>query len=118
MKIPFKNENILASVYDLNKIKDKELSNISDDDLGEVVCSVPDLITVNDADTGEAIGTPEYRYGLIVFVLALSPDKKWIASEKAMKIGGPKAFGLDNLEYKPIGVHKKPISVIEEYAMK
>jgi hypothetical protein len=49
MKIPFKNENIYAMVDD------------------EVVCSVPDLISVIDSDTGEAIGTPDYRYGLFDF---------------------------------------------------
>lgn len=97
MKIPFKNENIVATVGE------------------KVVCSVPDLICVIDAQNGEAIGTPEYRYGLLVIVLGIVASDKWTSTARGLEIGGPKGFGMD-IEYKPLGVFKKPRSVIEEYS--
>ncbi len=96
MKIPFKNENIVAMVGE------------------KVVCSVPDLICVIDAQNGEAIGTPEYRYGLLVIVLGIVASEKWTSTARGLEIGGPKGFGMD-IEHKPLGVFKKPRSVIEEY---
>lgn len=100
MKIPFKNENIVA---------------IAMSDSGDkVVVSVPDLICVCDALTGEAIGTPEYRYGLLVFVLGIQGSERWTSSTRGIQIGGPRAFGMD-IDYKPLGIFKRPRSIIEEY---
>jgi N-methylhydantoinase A/oxoprolinase/acetone carboxylase beta subunit/DUF917 family protein len=98
MKIPFKNENIYAMMDD------------------EVVCSVPDLISVIDSDSGEAIGTPDYRYGLFVFVLGIAPSNKWTDTERGIANGGPKAFDLDDIEYVPISQYSRPLSVIDEFA--
>lgn len=98
MKIPFKNENIVAMIEE------------------EIVCSVPDLICVIDAQNGEAIGTPEYRYGLLVVVLGIVASEKWTSTARGLEIGGPKGFGMD-IEYKPLGVFKKPRSVIDEYGI-
>ncbi|KAF8214085.1 hypothetical protein K438DRAFT_1902196 [Mycena galopus ATCC 62051] len=102
LKIPFKNENIMAIAVDVNG---KE----------EVVASVPDLISVSDASTGEAIGTPEYRYGLLVFVIGIQASEKWTSTPRGLEIGGPRAFGMD-VDYKPLGIFKKPRSVIDEFA--
>jgi DUF917 family protein len=102
LKIPFKNENIIAIRVDR-------------DGQETIVATVPDLICVIDSASGEAIGTPEYRYGLHVFVLGIQASDKWTATDRGIQIGGPKAFGLEN-NYKPLGVFKKPISVIDEYA--
>ncbi|KAJ6515387.1 hypothetical protein C8R45DRAFT_888175 [Mycena sanguinolenta] len=102
LKIPFKNENIVAIAVDS---AGKE----------EVVASVPDLICVSDASTGEAIGTPEYRYGLLVFVLGIQASEKWTATPRGIQIGGPRAFGMD-VDYKPLGIFRKPRSVIDEFA--
>ncbi|KAJ3879103.1 hypothetical protein F5051DRAFT_404095 [Lentinula edodes] len=100
MKIPFKNENIVA---------------IAMSDSGDkVVVSVPDLICVCDALTGEAIGTPEYRYGLLVFVLGIQGSERWTSSTRGIQIGGPRAFGMD-IDYKPLGIFERPRSIIEEY---
>jgi DUF917 family protein len=82
---------------------------------GKVVASVPDLITVIDADSGEEVGTPDYKYGLVVFVLVISPSNLWTDTKKGLEVGGPEAFGLD-IEYKPIGTYSEPASVIDEYA--
>lgn len=105
LAIPFKNENLVA----------KLMKNGSK--TWETVASVPDLISVCYADTGEAVGTPEYRYGIMVFVLVLSPNKVW-RTEKGMQVGGPVSFGpgFDDIEYKPIGVCQTPKSVIQEFS--
>jgi DUF917 family protein len=76
---------------------------------------VPDLICVIGAQTGEAIGTPEYRYGLLVIVLGIVASEKWTSTARGLEIGGPKGFGMDDVEYEPLGTFQKPRSVIDEY---
>ncbi|KAF9877488.1 hydantoinase/oxoprolinase [Colletotrichum karsti] len=102
LKIPFKNENILAKKIDA---EGKE----------EILTIVPDLVCVIDAQNGEALGTQEYRYGLLVVVLGITASEKWTSTERGIEIGGPKGFGMDDLEYVPLGKFRKPRSVIEEY---
>jgi len=101
--IPFKNENIAAL-------------NMKDDGSENILAIVPDLITVIDAQNGEAIGTPEYRYGLLVIVLGITASERWTSTARGIEIGGPKAFGLNYAEYKPLGKFVKPKSVIDEYS--
>jgi DUF917 family protein len=119
MKIPFKNENIVAiqvgedgseEVRAFHPLYSHRFNNY------QIVASVPDLICVIDAQNGEAIGTPEYRYGLLVVVLGITASEKWTSTERGLEIGGPKGFGMNDLVYKPLGVFKKPRSVIDEYA--
>lgn len=103
--IPFKNENLVAK---LNKKGTAEWL---------IICSVPDLISVCYADTGEAIGTQDYRYGVIAFVLGFAPDSSW-TTERGLKVGGPASFGpaFDGITYEPVGKSVLPQSVIEEYS--
>ncbi|RFU77758.1 hypothetical protein TARUN_4469 [Trichoderma arundinaceum] len=106
MKIPFKNENIAAlRVRDDGKEEQQE----------DVLAIAPDLITVIDAQNGEAIGTPEYRYGLLVVVLGLAASDKWTGSQRGIEIGGPVGFGIDHLKFAPLGAFVKPQSVIDEF---
>ncbi|KAI4916416.1 hypothetical protein J4E85_010070 [Alternaria conjuncta] len=109
IKIPFKNENIAAI-----RIPESGESTTGEEKNEDVLAIVPDLIAVIDAQNGEAIGTPEYRYGLLVSVIGITASERW-TSPKGIEIGGPKAFGLDHLEYKPLGKFVKPVSVIDEY---
>lgn len=109
IKIPFKNENIAAI-----KLHEGEESKTGEEKNEDVLAIVPDLISVIDAQNGEAIGTPEYRYGLLVLVIGITASERW-TSPKGIEIGGPKSFGLDHLEYKPLGKFVKPVSVIDEY---
>jgi DUF917 family protein len=81
-----------------------------------VLAIVPDLISVIDAQSGEAIGTPEYRYGLLVTVIGITASDKWTSTPRAIEIGGPAAFGLTDIEYKPLGKFVNPVSVIDEYS--
>lgn len=106
IKIPFKNENIAVL-----KLREGETEERQEDVLG----IVPDLITVIDAQNGEAIGTPEYRYGLLVIVLGLTANDKWTKKERGIELGGPPGFGFHHLTYQPLGVFTEPKSVIDEF---
>jgi DUF917 family protein len=112
VKIPFKNENIAAI-----RMHDGEESKTGEERNEDVLAIVPDLISVIDAQNGEAIGTPEYRYGLLVLVIGITASERW-TSPKGIEIGGPNAFGLNHLEYKPLGKFVKPFSVIDEFEKK
>ncbi|KAF4980912.1 hypothetical protein FZEAL_3197 [Fusarium zealandicum] len=106
VKIPFKNENIAAiRVHPDRKEETQE----------DVLAIVPDLVSVIDAQNGEAVGTPEYRYGLLVVVLGIAASDRWTGSERGIKIGGPEAFGFDHLKFEPLGKYVKPRSVIDEF---
>lgn len=109
IKIPFKNENIAAIKISRSKVDNKVV-----DKEEEVLGLVPDLISVIDAQNGEAIGTPEYRYGLLVIVLGITASDRW-TSKRGIEIGGPTSFGMDHLTYKPLGKFVKPTSVIDEF---
>lgn len=101
LKIPFKNENLAATL-------------VSKEGNERLVATVPDLISVCDSATGEAIGTPEYRYGLMVFVLGITASDKWTSTARGIEIGGPRAFDMD-VDYKPLGKFEEPRSVIDEF---
>lgn len=109
IKIPFKNENIAVL-----RIHEGQESKTGEERNEDVLAIVPDLISVIDAQNGEAIGTPEYRYGLLVLVIGITASERW-TSPRGVELGGPKSFGLDHLEYKPLGKFVKPVSVIDEY---
>ncbi len=106
IKIPFKNENI--AVLRMREDGGEERQE-------DVMAIVPDLITVIDAQNGEAIGTPEYRYGLLVVVLGLAASDKWTTKERGIQLGGPEGFDFGHLTYQPLGSFVKPVSVIDEY---
>jgi DUF917 family protein len=109
IKIPFKNENIAAI-----RLREDSENVIGEEKNEDVLAIVPDLISVIDAQNGEAIGTPEYRYGLLVIVIGITASDRW-TSPRGIDIGGPKGFGMDHLEYTPLGKFVKPVSVIDEY---
>ncbi|KAL2005111.1 hypothetical protein VTN00DRAFT_2961 [Thermoascus crustaceus] len=101
VRIPFKNENLIVEA---------EYSS------GErtILATVPDLIMVLDSLTGEAIGVPEYRYGLKVMILVAAGHPLWSSTPRALEIGGPKAFGYD-MDFVPFAKYTAPKSVINEY---
>lgn len=66
---------------------------------GAVLVSVPDLVTVVDSETGEAISTEMLRFGQRVSVLAWACDPLW-RSPRGIELAGPRAFGYD-LDYAP-----------------
>lgn len=111
VKIPFKNENI-----GVLRVRDTDGESVGSQETQEdVIALVPDLISVIDDQNGEAIGTPEYRYGLFVTVLGIAASDRWTRSERALSIGGPDAFGFSHLKYEPLGNFVKPRSIIDEF---
>ncbi len=61
---------------------------------GEARVTVPDIICLLDATTGEAIGTEALRYGQRVKVVAL-PAPAVQTTAKGLEHVGPRAFGYD-----------------------
>lgn len=116
IKIPFKNENIAA--LRTPQVMPTDGGEEVLESQGDVLCIVPDLISVIDAQNGEAIGTPEYRYGLLVIVLGISASERWTSSERGVEIGGPEGFGIHHLKYQPLGKFVKPTSIIDEFDQK
>jgi DUF917 family protein len=84
VKIRIQNENLVAEEED-----------------GRVLAIVPDLITVLDLDTAEAITTERLRYGQRVNVLAVRVPPI-MRTPEALAVFGPPAFGLPHA-YKPLG---------------
>ena len=56
--------------------------------------TVPDIIAVLDAESGEAVGTETVRYGQRVRVIAL-PAPEVQTTPKGLEHVGPRAFGHD-----------------------
>jgi DUF917 family protein len=67
---------------------------------GEIVVSVPDLITVLDIETGEPITTEGLRYGFRVVVLGMPCTAQW-RTAAGLALVGPKYFGYD-IDYVPV----------------
>lgn len=82
LHIDFQNENLIAR-------RD-----------GEILATVPDLITLVTAEEGEPVGTEVLRYGLRVAVLGM-PCTPQLRTERALQFVGPRAFGYD-VDYKPL----------------
>ncbi len=82
--IDFQNENLVAR-----------------DENGRVLCSVPDLICIVDAENAEPITTEVLRYGLRVAVLGI-PAPAMISTPAALEIVGPAAFGYPEVVYTPL----------------
>ena len=82
MEVHFQNENLVA-------IRD-----------GRHVATVPDLITIIDAESGEAITTERLRYGFRAIVLGMPCDEKW-RTPAGVELGGPRHFNYD-VDYVPL----------------
>ena len=67
---------------------------------GRVLASVPDLITVLDSETADAIVTERISYGQRVTVIAFACDPVW-RSEKGIALAGPRSFGYE-FDYLPV----------------
>lgn len=67
-----------------------------------LVATVPDLITLVDITTGQAITTERLRYGQRVAVLVI-PAPPIMKTAQALRIWGPRRFGYDS-DYIPLAV--------------
>ncbi|KAG8162243.1 hypothetical protein KVR01_008008 [Diaporthe batatas] len=104
LKIPFKNENIFAE-------------HTAADGTQKVIASVPDLIAILDNGSGRALGVPEFKYGYRVTVVGITCSPRWTDVPAGLDIGGTRAFGYDDIEYRPLGHYVEPRSVIAEYGL-
>ena len=87
----FKGSSLVLEIQNENLIARRD---------GEVVATVPDLITVLDLETAEPITTETVRYGFRVAVLGL-PAHLRLKTPRALEVVGPRAFGYD-LDYRPL----------------
>jgi hypothetical protein len=67
---------------------------------GEIAASVPEILTVLDTLSGEAIGTETLRYGQRVTVAVL-PAPPLLRTERGLELVGPRAFGYD-IEFRSV----------------
>lgn len=67
---------------------------------GQVLASVPDLITALDSETADAIPTERLRYGQRVTVISFPCDPIW-RTAGGLEVAGPRAFGYD-FDYVPV----------------
>lgn len=79
------------------KIKNEFLLALKD---GQVVASVPDLITILDFETAEPINAERLRFGQRVCVYAVGCPQ-FYRTPQALKVVCPRAFGFD-LDYAPL----------------
>jgi DUF917 family protein len=67
-----------------------------------VLATVPDLICCLESSTGAAVATEDIRYGLQVSVVVL-PAHPALRTAEALEVVGPAAFGIADVQYKPVG---------------
>lgn len=82
MKIQFQNENLVAECD------------------GEMWASVPDLITVLDAETAAPITTEGLRYGYRAVIIGIPCDARW-RTARGIETVGPRYFGY-KVDYLPV----------------
>jgi uncharacterized protein len=83
LQLDFQNENLVA--------RDPEYG---------IVASVPDLITVLDAETGDPVTTEGLRYGHRVRVVGMPCSDKW-RTDAGLDLVGPQYFDYE-IDYEPI----------------
>lgn len=79
--VSFQNENLVATAD------------------GQVLASVPDLITILEEESGHPVTTERLRFGMRVVVLAFPCASLW-REPRGLAKAGPRCFGLD-LDYVP-----------------
>lgn len=82
LEVQFQNENLVATQD------------------GKSLVTVPDLITILDAETSTPITTERLRYGMRVSVIAIPCDERW-RTKRGLEIVGPQAFGYSDA-YRPV----------------
>ncbi|XP_071082494.1 uncharacterized protein [Haliotis cracherodii] len=97
--INFQNENLVIIPLDENN------------DEGDVIACVPDLIAIVDADTAEPITTEEVRYGMRVSVIVIA-SADILRTDTALKYVGPQAFQYpESVKFQPFGQSKVTVPI-------
>jgi DUF917 family protein len=79
------------------EIQNENLVALEDE---RALAMVPDIISVVDAESADAVSTERVRYGQRVTVLAFACDPVW-RTPRGLELAGPRHFGYD-LEYVPV----------------
>jgi DUF917 family protein len=87
-QLDFQNENLVA--------RDSERG---------IVASVPDLITILDAETGDPITTENLKYGHRVRIVGMPCSEKW-RTDEGLELVGPQYFNYD-IDYEPIEIRQE-----------
>jgi uncharacterized protein len=74
--------------------------NLLAEDAGRALAMVPDLITICDDATGDAIPTERVRYGQRVVVIGIPCAPIWRTAD-GIRVGGPERFGFPH-RYRPL----------------
>lgn len=91
----FQNENLIARYNDGD---------------GEVIGSVPDLITLVEQDSGEPLSTETVKYGCRIAILLL-PAPESMATPQALASVGPQAFGYEH-QYDARSMPRPPLQSV------
>jgi hypothetical protein len=52
----------------------------------------------------------------LVVVIGIVANEKWTSAARGIELGGPRSFGMKDVEYMPLREFQKPRSVIDEFA--
>ena len=74
--VRFQNENLVARID------------------GQIVATVPDLVSIVDRDSGIPVGNPNFSKGQSVVVVGFPADPIWTTA-KGLKVFGPRHFGIE-----------------------
>jgi DUF917 family protein len=102
--VPFQNEFLYVGFMDSS----------SPDAIEDVVCAVPDLISILGQDD-EAIGSQELRYGLRIRVFGMPAHPLWTSTDEGLKVRGPEYFHLSHIKWKSVRQYQAPRRVVEEF---
>jgi len=67
---------------------------------GEAICTVPDIISLLEEETGLPVGTESLAYGQRLRVVGIPAAEK-LKTKTALRVIGPRAFGYD-LDFRPL----------------
>ena len=81
-------------------VVDFQNENLSVTVNGDLRCIVPDLVTIVDSETAQAIPTERLTYGQRVSVIACSAPPQ-LTTDEALTVMGPRGFGLSQ-SYSPL----------------
>ncbi|OAP59626.1 hypothetical protein AYL99_06924 [Fonsecaea erecta] len=114
VRIPFKNENAFVEAATTTTVTSDNQTQTQTQT--SILAAVPDLIAVLDLETGAGLGTPEYKYGLKVAVVAIAASPRWTDTPRGLELGGPGSMGFADVKYVPIGTYTAPRSVIDTFS--
>lgn len=69
---------------------------------GDFVCKSSAVVTF-DRSLHVCLGTPDYKYGQRVVVIAICAAPQWTDTERGLEMGDLRAVGYENIPHKSVG---------------